>query len=134
MRRHQKLSTLGKCREPPVAQSLWSNNVGTSYIESNNGGRAFARNVERLTRELGNGQTQIKPFHQSKNKTARILSNSSNVTNFILMPEGWEYKYKKFYKDVTSYLAKGKNAHDDAPDVLTGIYENLNKPKVGLIY
>jgi predicted phage terminase large subunit-like protein len=115
--------------EPIVSQSIWQSQVNTCYVESNNGGRAFSRNVERITRDLGNGMTQFKPFHQSKNKVARILSNSSNVINHVLMPEGWESRYKKFHKDVTGFLAKGKNAHDDAPDTLTGIYEKMQKGK-----
>lgn len=113
--------------EPIVSQSIWSNQVGTCYVESNNGGRAFSRNVERLSRDLGNGNTVFKPFHQGKNKVARILSNSSNVIKHILMPEGWESRHKKFHKDVTGFLAKGKNAHDDAPDTLTGIYEKMQR-------
>ena len=113
--------------EPIVAQSLWQNNIDICHIESNNGGRAFSRNVERLSRDLGNGRLQMKPFTQSKNKIARILSNSSNVINHVLMPEGWESRYKKFHKDITGFLAKGKNAHDDAADTLTGIYEKMNK-------
>jgi len=113
--------------EPIVAQSLWQNNIDVCHIESNNGGRAFSRNIERLSRDLGNGRLQLKPFHQSKNKIARILSNSSNVINHVLFPEGWESRYKKFHKDITGFLAKGKNAHDDAADTLTGIYEKMNK-------
>lgn len=120
--------------ESIVAQSLWQSQVNICYVESNNGGRAFSRNVERMSRELGNGNIQMKPFHQSKNKVARILSNSSNVINHILMPEGWESRYKKFHKDVTGYLAKGKNKNDDAPDTLTGIFEKMDRPKVSLIF
>ena len=113
--------------EPIVSQSLWENGVNVCYVESNNGGRAFSRNIQRITHDLGNGLTAFKPFHQSKNKVARILSNSSNVINRVLMPEGWESRYKKFHKDVTGYLAKGKNAHDDGPDTLTGIYEKMQR-------
>ena len=120
--------------EPIVANSMLDNNVSISHIESNNGGRSFARNIERLSRDLGNGKIQIKSFHQSKNKIARILSNSSNVINHILMPNDWDKKYKKFHKDVTGFLAKGKNAHDDAPDTLTGIYEKMNKGKKKRIF
>ena len=120
--------------EPIVAQSLWQNNIDICHIESNNGGRAFSRNVERLSRDLGNGRLQMKPFTQSKNKIARILSNSSNVINHVLMPEGWESRYKKFHKDVTGFLAKGKNAHDDASDCLTGIYEKMQKGKKKRIF
>jgi predicted phage terminase large subunit-like protein len=112
--------------EPKLAQQFKTNGVNISNIESNNGGRAFARNVERLTRKLGNNKTSIKWFHQSKNKEARIRSNSSTVNNLIVMPDNWHIRWPEFYDDVTNYMAKGKNAHDDAQDVLTGIVEKLN--------
>ena len=50
------------------------------------------------------------------------------------MPNEWDKKYKKFHKDVTGFLAKGKNAHDDAPDTLTGIFEKMNKGKKKRIF
>ena len=113
--------------EPIVVDSLNKNSVGTCYIESNNGGRAFSRNVDRLSKDMGNGKTIFKPFHQSKNKVARILSNSSNVKNHIIMPYDWADRFPKFYKDVTGFLSKGKNEHDDAADALTGVYEKSVK-------
>ena len=40
------------------------------------------------------------------------------------MPVGWEARWPGFYYAVTHYLSVFKaNAHDDVPDVLTGIYE-----------
>tara|TARA_R110001599_G_scaffold72650_1_gene201377 strand:- start:998 stop:2401 length:1404 start_codon:yes stop_codon:yes gene_type:complete len=113
--------------EPIVVDSLKKNDVGTCYIESNNGGRAFSRNVDRLSKEIGNGKTTFKPFHQSKNKISRILSNSSNVMNHIIMPYDWSTRYPKFYKDVSGFLSQGKNPHDDAADTLTGVYEKSLK-------
>ena len=113
--------------EPIITNKLQLHNINACHIESNNGGRAFARNIERLSREVGNGQTSFKPFTQSKNKQARILSNASNVMNHVFMPYDWETRFKKFSKDVTGYLAKGRNAHDDAPDTLTGVYEKSVK-------
>ena len=91
--------------EPLVADSLNKNNVNIAHIESNNGGRSFARNIDRLSRDLGNGRVQIKPFHQSKNKIARIMSNASNVTEKILFPSDWETRWKKFHKDITGFLS-----------------------------
>lgn len=110
--------------EPETARMLTRNNVGCAIIESNNGGRGFARNVERECRELGNRHTNIKWFHQSKNKIARILSNSTSVMNNVYFPVNWEDRWPEFAKDIKKYQKEGKNDHDDGPDSLTGVYEN----------
>ena len=114
--------------EPATAAMLTKNNVGCALIESNNGGRGFARNVERLCRESGNNHTAVKWFHQTQNKTARILSNSTGVMNNVLFPVNWQDRWADFAADISRYQKEGKNAHDDAPDALTGVYENP-KPK-----
>lgn len=114
--------------EPATAEMLTKHNVGCTIIESNNGGRGFARNVEREMRNRGNNHTVVKWFHQSQNKTARILSNSTGVMNNILFPEGWQNMWPDFADDIMKYQREGKNANDDAPDALTGVYENP-KPK-----
>ena len=116
--------------EPATADMLTRNKVGNALIESNNGGRGFARNVERELRERGNYHTEIKWFHQNKNKVARILSNSTGVMKNILFPVNWQELWPEFANDLLKYQKEGKNAHDDAPDALTGVYENP-KPKTG---
>lgn len=114
--------------EPATAEMLARNNVGSALIESNNGGRGFARNVERECRERGNNHTVIKWFHQNQNKAARILSNSASVMNNVYFPINWTDLWPEFATDIIRYQKEGKNAHDDAPDALTGVYENP-KPK-----
>jgi len=113
--------------EPKLAEQFIRNGVNVAKIESNNGGRAFARNVERITKSLGNQKTTVKWFHQSKNKDARIKSNSSTVNNIVVMPDNWHIRWPKFYDDITTYMSKGKNKHDDAADVLTGIVEKQKR-------
>ncbi len=110
--------------EPETAKMLTRNNVGCALIESNNGGRGFARNVERECKALKNSHTTIKWFHQSNNKVARILSNSTSVMNNIYFPVNWRDRFPEFATDIMKYQREGKNAHDDAPDALTGVYEN----------
>ena len=110
--------------EPETAKMLTRRNVGCAIIESNNGGRGFARNVERECKALGNKHTNIKWFHQSKNKIARILSNSTSVMNNIYFPVNWQDRFPDFATAIMKYQREGKNAHDDAPDALTGVYEN----------
>lgn len=110
--------------EPATARMLTENHVGCAIIESNNGGRGFARNVDRECKEMGNRHTRIKWFHQSKNKTARILSNSTSVMDNLYFPVNWQDRWPEFARTITRYQREGKNAHDDAPDALTGVYEN----------
>ena len=114
--------------EPATAQMLTKNNVGNALIESNNGGRGFSRNVIRELKALGNTHTKIQWFFQSKNKTSRILSNSTGVMQNVLFPVNWEDRWPDFAEAIRKYQKEGKNAHDDAPDALTGVYEN-DKPK-----
>lgn len=110
--------------EPAVAKMMTKDCVGYSNIESNNGGRGFARNVQKELKELQNTHTKIKWFHQSENKQARILSNSTAVMNNIYFPVNWEDKFPEFAHHIKHYIRDGKNEHDDAEDCLTGVYEN----------
>ncbi|WYE55646.1 phage terminase large subunit [Fusobacterium vincentii] len=120
--------------EPLVAEAYKKFNVNVADIESNNGGRAFARNIERITRDRGNYKTVVKWFHQSGNKIARILSNSAWVNNNIYMHVDWKNKWSEFAKDIISYQKEGKNKHDDGPDALTGVAEKvINRNEVRTI-
>lgn len=110
--------------EEQTAEMLYRNGVNRADIESNNGGRGFARNVRRILDErYPDHKTIIKWFHQSKNKEARIYSNSAFVMNNIYFPNGWENKWKEFYLALFEYQREGKNKHDDAPDAITGVRE-----------
>ena len=110
--------------EPLVAKMMTKDHVGYANIESNNGGRGFARNVQRELKQLNNTHTKIHWFHQSENKQARILSNSTAVMNNIYFPINWEDRFPEFARHIKHYIRDGKNEHDDAEDCLTGIYEN----------
>ena len=116
--------------ETQTAKMLYENNVNKADIESNNGGRAFARNVERILREKFNtNKTIIKWFHQSKNKKARIISNSAWVMEHIYYPQNWRDKWPEYYKAMNSYQKEGKNKNDDAPDATTGVCEMITERK-----
>ena len=105
--------------EPATAAMIDKNGTRLTRVESNNGGRGFARNVKRQT-----SVCKIVWFHQSKNKESRILTNATTVTEFIKMPIGWEEKWPKFHRHITSYKRQFKtNATDDGADTLTGIIE-----------
>lgn len=112
--------------EPLVARMLSDDKVNEAIIESNNGGRGFGRNIERILKDEHNtNRCVITPKNQTSNKEARILTSSSWVANHVYMPFNWKNKHKIFYEQVMKYQRKGKNAHDDAVDVLAGIFETV---------
>lgn len=114
--------------EPAVAKMLYDDRVNVADIESNNGGRGFARNVESILKtRYGSNRTAINTFFQSKNKQSRILSNSTWVMNHIYFPVNWMDRFPEYYEAMSRYQKEGKNAHDDAPDATTGIAERVNK-------
>lgn len=102
-----------------TANMMIRNNTRISYIESNNGGRGFARSVSGYAPGI-----KVEWFHQSGNKESRILSNSATVLQNIRMPEDWRIRWPEFYNDLINYKRIFRaNRNDDAPDVLTGIVE-----------
>lgn len=112
--------------EPAVAKALFAFQANKSRIESNSGGRSFARNVKRiLEMDLKSNRTDVSWFHQSKNKVARIVSNATWVMQHIYFPVNWRDRWPEYYKAMTSYQREGKNAHDDAPDATTGVAETM---------
>lgn len=107
--------------EPATADMLVNNNVTEAVIESNNGGRGFARKVEDIiwekhkTRHVG-----IRWFHQSANKISRILTGATFIMQHIYFPVNWKDRWPDFYTAITNYQKEGKNKNDDGSDCLTG--------------
>lgn len=97
-------------RQSPPVMNVW--------VESNSGGDQFGRDISKKMR------AHVSLFHQSANKESRIITNAAAVNEQIVMPFDWERRFPSLYRKVTHYLSVFKaNAHDDVPDVLTGIYE-----------
>ncbi|TPG71669.1 terminase [Brevibacillus laterosporus] len=112
--------------EGKTADILHLNKVNQALFESNNGGRGFARNVERLLWE--NHKTRmisIETFHQSKKKVARIEVASPYVLKHMYFPSDLEERFPEYYKAMSRYQRQGKNKYDDAPDATTGIAEMI---------
>lgn len=109
--------------EPKTAEMLTKNDVRYAIIESNNGGRSFARNVEKQCRIIKNTKTRFKWFHQGDNKAVRIFSRSADVQNMVYFPRDWDRMWPDFYNAMNGYMKVGKNEHDDAPDTVTGSVE-----------
>ncbi|PEQ68951.1 phage terminase large subunit [Bacillus cereus] len=113
--------------EGETASFLVRNHVNKSYIESNNGGKGFARNVKRLIWEkFQTKKVVVKWFYQSKNKMARILTASSYVQEHVYFPHDWKERFPEFHHAITTFQKEGKNKNDDAPDALTGLTEVIN--------
>lgn len=111
--------------EQEMAVMLGKNQTEECIIESNNGGRTFRRNVERITREIGNKRTAFISFTQTENKQVRIFTMSNEVNNMIFFPVNWKERWSEFASHVTSFRREGRNDHDDAEDVLTAIIEHM---------
>ena len=120
--------------EPDVAKMLNTDGVVSAVIESNNGGRGFGRNIKRLLEDSYNNYAcQIIDKNQTSNKEARILSSSAWVAQHVFMPENWEHRWPELYKQIMDYQKKGRNKHDDAVDVLAGIYEQVTNNGGGVV-
>jgi predicted phage terminase large subunit-like protein len=105
--------------EPATAEMLVRNHVNSAKIESNNGGKGFARNVEQIIWDkYHTKQVNIEWFHQTENKMARILTGSTFIQNHVYFPEKWDKKWPDFYKHVMGFSKDGKNKHDDGVEAL----------------
>lgn len=122
--------------EPKTAAMLYNGGVNRADIESNNGGRGFARSVDRILKEkYKSNKCYVSMFHQSMNKQARIFSNATWVMEHVYFPSNWRDRWKDFYNALNRYQREGKNAHDDAPDALTGVCEKsmMSTPMQGFV-
>jgi predicted phage terminase large subunit-like protein len=117
--------------EPETAKRLHEQEVRLAYIESNNGGRGFARQVDRhLKEDFGNNLTKVVWFHQTNNKKARILSNATWVMDHVYFPVNWADRWPEYYISMSTYQREGSNKNDDAQDTTTGVAEIVTR-KVG---
>ncbi len=88
-------------------------------VESNNGGRGFARALQRLLPRV-----RIEWFHQSGNKEARILSRSATVMHSVRFPRGVGATVARdvcLSRPIRAFSAR--TAGTTRLDVLTGIVE-----------
>lgn len=105
--------------EPLVAEMLVRSETRQAAVESNNGGRGFARAVQVLVPDV-----RVEWFHQSANKEARILSNAATVQHLVRFPAGWHLRWPELYAHLTTYRRQFRsNRWHDAADVVTGIVE-----------
>ncbi|SKA13917.1 phage uncharacterized protein (putative large terminase), C-terminal domain-containing protein [Pilibacter termitis] len=101
--------------------------VNHARIESNNGGRGYKRNVERMTREKGFVSCYFEDFTQTGNKISRILSNSAWIENNVFFPSDWHLRFPEYTHAMNTFQREGKNKHDDAADATTLIAETISE-------
>jgi predicted phage terminase large subunit-like protein len=105
--------------EPQWADMLAKHKVDECLTEANSAGRAFSRNVERISRTAGNVITYFRTFTQTKKKEVRIFTNANEVNNWLIFPEGWDVFWPSAYNELTSRRKDGKHKNDDFVDVCT---------------
>jgi predicted phage terminase large subunit-like protein len=100
------------------------NEVDIMKVESNNGGKGFAVEVERRLNIIG-CPTEVQWEHNSSNKHTRIITNANLVQQMLIYPRDWKERFPEFARHILSYQRTGKNRYDDAPDVITMCAEDL---------
>lgn len=110
------------------AQCLVRNDVQVCQVESNKEGVRTGDEIQKKVRALG-GHCIIDKKLTTTNKETRIIVSSPWVIQHVLFrrprtadyPDGYPVssEYGKFMAAFTSYSQLAKNAHDDAPDMVT---------------
>ena len=122
--------------KPECANILVKHKVGTCTFESNNAGEYFARDVEVLMKQLG-GKTSIKTKRTISNKATRIENSSSNILKHFYFKDKSLYspnsEYGMMIKELVSYTRSGKVKHDDSPDGLSLLENELRRMNVGKV-
>ena len=108
--------------KPECAKCLIENKVASAVFESNNAGTYFARDVDQIIRDRGYS-VGIRTKRTISNKQTRIEFASDNIKKNFYFKHPSTYKrgdqYWNFMKEVTTYTRSGKVPHDDAPDSLS---------------
>lgn len=108
--------------KPECAKCLIDNRVASAVFESNNAGQYYARDVDQIIRERGYS-VGIRTKRTISNKQTRIEFASDNIKKNFYFKHPSTYKrgsqYWSFMKEVTTYTRSGKVPHDDAPDSLS---------------
>lgn len=119
--------------KPECAKALMDNLVVAGTFESNNAGTYFARDVQQILTDR-NYVCNIRTKRTISNKQTRIEFASDNIIKHFYFKDPSLYarnsQYAMFMKQVTTYTRSGKVPHDDAPDSLS-LLENELRGLVG---
>lgn len=119
--------------KPECAKALMDNLVVAGTFESNNAGTYFARDVQWILTDR-KYVCNIRTKRTISNKQTRIEFASDNIIKHFYFKDPSLYarnsQYAMFMKQVTTYTRSGKVPHDDAPDSLS-LLENELRGLVG---
>lgn len=119
--------------KPECAKTLMDNLVVAGTFESNNAGTYFARDVQQILTDR-KYVCNIRTKRTISNKQTRIEFASDNIIKHFYFKDPSLYarnsQYAMFMKQVTTYTRSGKVPHDDAPDSLS-LLENELRGLVG---
>lgn len=114
--------------KPQCAKMLVNHKVQTAVFESNNAGTYFARDVGEEVKKLG-GKCSIRTKRTISNKLTRIEYASDNIKKHFYFKDKSLYErnsqYGRFMKEVIEMTRSGKVPHDDAPDSLSLLENEL---------
>lgn len=119
--------------KPECAKALMDNEVVAATFESNNAGSYFARDVSQILEDK-KYVCNIRTKRTISNKQTRIEFASDTIIKKFYFKHPSLYarnsQYAEFMKQVTTYTRSGKVPHDDAPDSLS-LLENELRGLVG---
>ena len=112
---------------PAVIGRLKQHHPHRVRFEANNGGHEYADHVDRALRNDG---VHINIFSKSapnkQSKLARIIQFAPDIKKFYFLADKYRSKeYRAFMREVTLFVQTGKNPHDDAPDSLAQLADEL---------
>ena len=113
--------------QPMIVNRTKEHTPHKERFEANNGGGEFAADVDRQLSSVGvrtNITTQRAPNNQSK--VGRIIQYSPEIKRFYFVDkEHRTPEYNEFMREVCTFSQTGKNPHDDAPDSLAMLADEL---------
>lgn len=126
-----------KHTKPECANMLIKHNVKTVVFESNSAGGYFGRDVMKLVKEQG-GRCSDRYKFNCANKITRMENARDNIMRDYWFLDESKYKrnsqYYLFMKNLTEMTRSGKVPHDDAPDSLSLLENEMRKaPKPTII-
>lgn len=112
---------------PEVVGKIIQHKINVVRGEANNGGDEYCDVVDSQLRQQGyhcSVRSQRAPSGQSK--LSRIIQYAPDIKRFYFLDEKHQSKeYKAFMEQVTMFTQLGKVPHDDAPDSLTQLADEL---------
>lgn len=117
-----------------MQKKLVKHKASAAVFESNNAGTYFARDVGEEVKKLG-GSCSIRTKRTISNKLTRIEYASDNIKKNFYFKDKSLYEpnsqYGRFMKEVITMTRSGKVPHDDAPDSLSLLENELRGSLLG---